>query len=124
MVLAHMSSKEIARALNISRHTVDQRLKVAMRILGAANRLDAARILAAAEEEAGYQPLVHQLPDVDRSGSAPPGPVPALEERNDDPQVDRVPGRRFGWMVITAAAGAVGLTALLIGLQVLDQLTR
>jgi IS30 family transposase len=38
MVLQHMSSKDIARALNISPHTVDQRLKLAMRTLGAATR--------------------------------------------------------------------------------------
>jgi DNA-binding CsgD family transcriptional regulator len=45
MVLLHMSSKDIARALDISPHTVDQRLKLAMKALGAPTRVEAARLL-------------------------------------------------------------------------------
>ncbi|MDB5686576.1 MAG: LuxR family transcriptional regulator, partial [Rhizorhabdus sp.] len=40
-VLMHMSSKDIARELDISPHTVDQRLRVAIQTLGAANRFEA-----------------------------------------------------------------------------------
>ena len=46
MVFMHMSSKDIARELGISPHTVDQRLKGAMQILGVDSRVEAARILA------------------------------------------------------------------------------
>lgn len=69
LVLAHKSSKDIARELGISNHTVDQRLKAAMRTLGAGNRVEAAQIHA--ELERGYQPLVYQTPDIE--DCAPPG---------------------------------------------------
>lgn len=39
----HYSSKEIARMLGISKHTVDQRLRHATQQLGASSRFDAAR---------------------------------------------------------------------------------
>jgi DNA-binding CsgD family transcriptional regulator len=39
----HYSSKEIARVLGISKHTVDQRLRFATRQMGATSRFEAAR---------------------------------------------------------------------------------
>jgi DNA-binding CsgD family transcriptional regulator len=45
LVGQYMSSKEIARRLKISHHTVDQRLKRATFLLGVHSRSDAARIL-------------------------------------------------------------------------------
>ncbi len=76
-VLMHMSSKDIARELGISPHTVDQRLRVAMQTLGATSRVEAARMLAAHEGVAGvaplgaYQTLIYQAPDI----AAEPDPV-------------------------------------------------
>lgn len=61
-VLAHKSSKDIARELGISNHTVDQRVKTAMRTLGARSRVEAAQMLARVEPP--YQPLVYQPPDI------------------------------------------------------------
>lgn len=49
LVLKHMTSKEIARHLGISSHTVDQRLRYAIRILGARSRMQAALRLSEAE---------------------------------------------------------------------------
>ena len=46
LVNTHHSSKEIARILKISRHTVDQRLALACKILEARSRRDAARLFA------------------------------------------------------------------------------
>ena len=43
LVDRHMSSKEIARELGLSKHTVDWHLDKARRRLGAADRYDAAR---------------------------------------------------------------------------------
>jgi DNA-binding CsgD family transcriptional regulator len=64
LVLHHYSSKEIARQLGISSHTVDQRLRLATRLLEASDRFEAARILATAEHgsdlSAAYQPLIYQ----------------------------------------------------------------
>lgn len=62
MVCMHMSSKDIARELGISPHTVDQRLKVAIQLLGVETRFEAARMLAAHEGIGPYQRLVYQSP--------------------------------------------------------------
>jgi len=68
MVLMHLSSKDIARELGISPHTVDQRLRLAIQILGVANRFEAARMLARCEApetyQATYQSAVYQTPHV------------------------------------------------------------
>jgi DNA-binding CsgD family transcriptional regulator len=56
LVNQHRSSKEIARILQISRHTVDQRLALACRILNSGSRREAARLFAA------YDPIIYELP--------------------------------------------------------------
>lgn len=65
LVLAHLNSKEIARQLDISPHTVDQRLRTAMRILNAQSRFDAARKFAELDPQNPYQSLIYQSPDVE-----------------------------------------------------------
>jgi DNA-binding CsgD family transcriptional regulator len=64
MVLMHLSSKDIARELGISPHTVDQRLRMAIQALGVANRFEAARVLARYENQAPYQSAVYQSPHI------------------------------------------------------------
>lgn len=49
----HMSSKEIARALGISASAVEQRLKYAVRTLGARDRREAARLFSRWEASCG-----------------------------------------------------------------------
>jgi DNA-binding CsgD family transcriptional regulator len=75
MVDRHMETKEIARALGIGPDGVNQRIKAAMRILGVNKRRDAARMLAEAEGEDRYQPLVYPprdiVPDADPERLAP-----------------------------------------------------
>jgi DNA-binding CsgD family transcriptional regulator len=68
LVLAHLNSKEIARELGVSPHTVDQRLRTAMRILNAQSRFEAARIFAAHDHENAYHPLIYQLSAVEPAG--------------------------------------------------------
>ena len=64
-VYAHMTSKDIARALGISPHTVDMRLRTAMKTLAVASRIEAARLLIDGEGgPEAYQPLIYQSPDV------------------------------------------------------------
>ena len=46
LVDQHLSSKEIAAELDISPHTVDQRIRQALQILGVERRSQAARIVA------------------------------------------------------------------------------
>ncbi len=65
LVAAHHSSKEIASILDISPHTVDQRVRQSLSLLGVSRRQQAARILAETEALPGedpYQRLIHQSP--------------------------------------------------------------
>jgi len=57
-----LSSKEIATKLNISPHTVDQRIRQALAILGVARRTQAARIVS--QSGGPYQRLIHQPPHI------------------------------------------------------------
>jgi len=64
LVNEHLSSKEIAAQLDISPHTVDQRIRGALHILGVERRSQAARIVARFGGE--YQRLIHQSPHIER----------------------------------------------------------
>jgi DNA-binding CsgD family transcriptional regulator len=67
-VAEHKSSKEIARELGISPHTVDQRVKRIHAILGVGSRAEAARLYLAADAPIDtasiYQEQVYQRPDL------------------------------------------------------------
>ena len=63
LVNEHLSSKEIAAQLDISPHTVDQRIRGALHILGVERRSQAARIVAQFGGE--YQRLIHQSPHIE-----------------------------------------------------------
>ena len=68
LVDQHLSSKEIALRLGISPHTVDQRVRQSLQILGVERRGEAARMVAAAiqlQEGPAYQRLIHQPPYID-----------------------------------------------------------
>jgi len=120
MVLRHMSSKEIARALDISPHTVDQRLRLAMTIVGASNRIEAARRLAAAEGEAPpYQPLTYQSSPIARADRPPS--LPPLQSR---PEGDHEGIRKVAWIVAIVAGAAIIFAALFVGLNALSEFTR
>ena len=74
MVDRHLSSKEIALRLGISSHTVDQRVRQSLCILGVDRRGEAARMVASAmrtSEDPAYQRLIHQPPYIDE----PPCPI-------------------------------------------------
>ncbi|WP_458389966.1 LuxR C-terminal-related transcriptional regulator [Sphingomonas sp. F9_3S_D5_B_2] len=67
LVDAHYSSKEIAAELAISPHTVDQRIRGALHILGVERRTQAARLVA--QHCGPYQRLIHQTPYIEDEGS-------------------------------------------------------
>lgn len=71
LVFEHKSSKEIAQQLGISAHTVDKRIKEAMRILGVNSRIEAARILAGVKESGTDQALGPQSPDLAITPASP-----------------------------------------------------
>jgi len=78
LVNEHLSSKEIATELNISPHTVDQRIRQALRILGVDRRQHAARIVSQYSEP--YQRLIHQAPHID-GGIPEAHPDPAVRQQ-------------------------------------------
>ena len=63
LVDQHLSSKEIAVELNISPHTVDQRIRGALQVLKVERRTQAARIVS--QVCGPYQRLIHQSPHVE-----------------------------------------------------------
>ena len=63
LVDQHLSSKEIAAELGISSHTVDQRVRGALQILGVERRSQAARLIA--QYCGPYQRLIHQPPYIE-----------------------------------------------------------
>ncbi|HMJ93089.1 MAG TPA: helix-turn-helix transcriptional regulator [Allosphingosinicella sp.] len=129
MVLQHKSSKEIARDLGISPHTVDQRLKQAMRHLGASSRVEAAKRLAALEGQDEYQSLACQAPDIEDEAIPNPQPAATKGERADPPSPERENGnhaslQRTGWIVAIVAGAAIILAALFTALNALSEFTR
>jgi DNA-binding CsgD family transcriptional regulator len=68
LVDQHLSSKEIAAELNISPHTVDQRIRIALQALGVERRTHAARIVS--QYHGPYQRLIHQSPHIEGSHSS------------------------------------------------------
>ncbi|GAA4713566.1 helix-turn-helix transcriptional regulator [Sphingomonas lutea] len=63
LVNEHLSSKEIAAELSISPHTVDQRIRQSLQILGVERRAQAARIVS--QHSGTYQRLIHQSPHIE-----------------------------------------------------------
>ncbi len=63
LVDQHLNSKEIAAKLGISPHTVDQRIRQSIHILGVERRAQAARIVA--RDRGEYQRLIHQPPHIE-----------------------------------------------------------
>ena len=66
LLLDHKTSKEIAQALDISHHTVDQRIQIARRKLGAQSRSEVA--LRYRELKQIYGQTVYDDSDIDVSG--------------------------------------------------------
>lgn len=78
-----LSSKEIAAELKISPHTVDQRIRQALQILGVDRRNHAARIVARYKDP--YQRLIHQSPYIElETGPAHPEAAVSHQIRHAD----------------------------------------
>ncbi|MDP3781946.1 MAG: helix-turn-helix transcriptional regulator [Sphingopyxis sp.] len=132
-VYEHKNSKQIARLMNVSPHTVDERVRRSLKKLNASNRIEAARILAVNgvfDHVTPYQPLTYQLIDlVDTSSpsDAEPGhssfrrlfdiglPVPtASQPTNRHGLMERII-----WPILIAFATILAFSALysiLVGL--------
>lgn len=71
-VFEHKNSKQIARIMGVSPHTVDERVRRSLKKLNVPNRIEAARILAVHgvfDHVTPYQPLTYQL--IDLGGERP-----------------------------------------------------
>jgi DNA-binding CsgD family transcriptional regulator len=72
-VFEHKNSKEIARIMDVSPHTVDERVRRALKKLNVSNRIEAATILSrhgVFDQVTPYQPLTYQLIDLGAAPSA------------------------------------------------------
>lgn len=84
LVDQHLSSKEIAAELKISPHTVDQRIRQALHILGVERRTQAARLVSRYKDP--YQRLIHQSPHIEPSAR---GGEPTAAASNQIRHADR-----------------------------------
>jgi DNA-binding CsgD family transcriptional regulator len=83
LVDRHLSSKEIAVELGISPHTVDQRIRGALHLLGVERRSQAARMVA--RVHGPYQRLIHQPPHIEGGVTqGQPGEAVGLQIRHAD----------------------------------------
>ena len=83
LVDQHLSSKEIASELGISPHTVDQRVRGALQVLGVERRAQAARMVA--QVHGPYQRLIHQAPHIEGGASqGHPGGAVGFQIRHAD----------------------------------------
>ncbi|WP_242445886.1 response regulator transcription factor [Sphingopyxis lindanitolerans] len=72
-VFEHKNSKEIARIMDVSPHTVDERVRRALKKLNVSNRIEAATVLArngVFNQVTPYQPLTYQLIDLGEAAPA------------------------------------------------------
>ena len=87
LVAKHLSSKEIAKRLGISPHTVDQRIRLALRTLKVSNRKEAALLLLRQETD---RPRRARIPWPTRAA----------------PKNDMAIGWRLTWIAVIAIASA------------------
>ena len=154
LVDQHLSSKEIAAKLKISPHTVDQRIRQALHILGVERRTQAARIVA--QVKGPYQRLIHQSPYIetgtgrdhpdaavrqqirhsDRAGGA--GGAGFITEQRpaswsslqppfatrSNPRNEMSVGQRLFWIVAIAIGAAFSAGMYLAGLESLARMLK
>lgn len=124
LVLAHQTSKEIAQQFGISAHTVDKRIKEAMRILGVNSRIEAARMLASVPDEDMAVTVRHVPADAPAINAYPrsvrrlPLPFPTSERPENDLSILH----RVGWMIGLIIGLAVATGILLSGLTAISTL--
>jgi DNA-binding CsgD family transcriptional regulator len=124
LVLAHQTSKEIAQQFGISAHTVDKRIKEAMRILGVGTRIEAAKMLAAAQDEVvttADAPLAPDEPVV-KARSQNSGLFTLPFPTSARPENDLSILQRAGWMIGLIIGLALATGILLSGLTAISTL--
>jgi DNA-binding CsgD family transcriptional regulator len=85
LVYAHKNSKEIARIMGVSSHTVDERIRTAMRKLNVDSRTKAALLVAGHLDQGTYQPLIYQASVVGQESQTGQSPRPQADAAGNDP---------------------------------------
>ena len=130
LVQQNLTSKEIAPQLGISPHTVDQRIRLALRMLGCKRRTDAARLVASKltsgallqRRPSEAEPFIeHQMPPLRFEGSAP-FPLPFATRQH--PRNEMSVPLRLLWIVVIACGAALSMGVYLAGLESLGRLVQ
>jgi DNA-binding CsgD family transcriptional regulator len=135
LVAEGKTSKQIAQAVGGSHHTINVQIGIAMRILGATSRQQAAAMLDAAPLTPSYEPS-YETPAI--AEPAPAGGRPLQQTGFDGDQRWTIPvatmarpintmaaGRRLVWILAIAASVTLLLAGLVSGvLSLLSSLGR
>ena len=144
LLIEHKTSKEIARSLGISPHTVDQRIQFAKEKLGAVNRNEAAMIyrrLSETYEQSTYQDsrIADTPPLPEESGGTQAGPFQVLRHLGrsqpaepasaeaDYPVVPELFEGRYGTLIRLGAIAALAVCLVILvlgGLAILSELSE
>jgi DNA-binding CsgD family transcriptional regulator len=128
LVAQHLSSKEIAGELGISRHTVDQRIRGALHVLGVTRRSEAARLVSSSSP-----PIRGELAS---GATAFPGPEDPLLEATrrsslqwpfatkTSPRNEMSATQRLLWILLIGAMAAFAAGMYLAGLESLARLLQ
>lgn len=126
LVSKHFTSKEIASRLGVSRHTVDQRVRVAMRALGVKRRGEAARVVVERYGPAFQWGTSAQEPFVlSTAPSHPPTPansVPFPFATSLRPSNEMSAAFRLVWIGAIGFGAAASAGVYLAGLESLSRL--
>ncbi len=137
-VYEHLTSKDIARILDSSPHTIDTHIRSAQKILNVKSRFEAARLLHAFEHKkkralSSVPSLLSEAPVSVTITSAPQDA--SLETSNTPIRTKLLPlpdfwgdendlsnGAKFGWMVLCAIYISISIGALLALIQAVERL--
>lgn len=127
LVHQHLSSKEIAPRLGISSHTVDQRIRASLRILGCTSRTQAAQLVVSRRNPGSVfdwqlAPSESLVDTPTLPHAKPPLRLPFATK--DHPTNELSPLARLKWIVIIACGAAFSMGVYLAGLESLARLIR
>lgn len=130
LVHQHLTSKEIGPRLGISPHTVDQRIRAALRILGCKRRSQAANLVALSRghervfllQRDVAEPLAQHQPNLPEGKSSKSIPRPFATRDHPSNEMS-IPLRLF-WIVAIASGSAFAAGMYLAGLESLSRLIQ